>query len=579
MQVNDMMDELLSTIPSQDRTNRVMENIHNLIRKYKYLRTQFSKFDDNQNIYDIKKNGEMHKPLVHNIMKMNVYLKWLIPVVKLRRKLYDITNSEEIADIVSEQTVDTLNQIQTIQTDFYIRNADDASNDYSLMQKRIQELMNPIEKTEDNCIYTTQVLTDIDAIVDNLDDFNSSVYTKSGVSKRQYVIQRYNLGLSKLDNHLLKSGKTVYTRSTMTPHDDICLKSIVTMPSPVIRFSTIQLPSTNMLDRTSLHQQYFQMFRVLRKNTEIIPHVIADLDKELDYEKMEADTKKNLFDEIHEFILDDGEHMEKTYRFQQFLESVIPKTRVLIRIFRKYMKHKLSLTSVVQQLEPFMIHIDDITYGHYKEIRFFIKQQITDLKTKLGQNTVLFDKIKGARYGVVTAPNVILRLLAEKTDIANSFFQIYNLIKPDSKDSVNLTPHEMLVRMINMDTGTVYMQAITSILISLITPGNLMELLNEPIVDDMTEADLVKSVDCSARFLAKKYTSVKDLQNDNNNDAVYVDKEFDETPYEILEKYKEQQDILEPDMFIEFLTENLIQKHGVAKDHATTLAKTLIAKK
>ena len=35
MQVNDMMDELLSTIPSQDRTNRVMENIHNLIRKYK----------------------------------------------------------------------------------------------------------------------------------------------------------------------------------------------------------------------------------------------------------------------------------------------------------------------------------------------------------------------------------------------------------------------------------------------------------------------------------------------------------------------------------------------------------------
>ena len=579
MQVNDMMDELLSTIPSQNRTNRVMENIHNLIAKYKHLRTQFSKFDNNQNIYDIKKKGESYKPLLHHIIKMNVQLKWLVPVVKLRRKLYDITNSAEIADIVSEPTIDTLNQIQTIQTDFYIRNADDASNDYSLMQKRIQELMNPIETTDDDCIYTTQVLTDIDAIVDNLDDFNSTVYTKSGVSKRQYVIQRYNLGLSKLDNHLLKSGKSVYTRSNMTPNDNICLKSIVTMPSPVIRFSAIQLPSTNILDRTSLHQQYFQMFRVLRKNTDIIPHVIADMEKELDYEKMEADTKKNLFDEIHEFILDDGEHMEQTYRFQQFLETVIPRTRVLIRIFRKYMKHKLSLISVVQQLEPFMIHVDDITYEHYKEIRFFIKEQIQELKTKLGQDSVLFNKIKGARYDVVTTPNVILRILADKTDNANSFLQIYNIIKPDTKDSVKLTPHEMLVRMINSDTGTLYMQAITSILISLITPSNLMEILNEPIVDDMTQAELVKSIDCATRFLAKKYTSVKDLQKDNSNHAVYVDKEFDDTPYEILEKYKDEQTKLEPDTFIEFLTENLIQKHGVSKDHATTLAKTIIAKK
>lgn len=579
IQVNDMMDELLSTVPNQDRTKRVMDNIHNLIEKYKYLRQQFSHFDANQNIYDVKKNGPFYKPLVQHIMKMDVRLKWLLPVVKLRRKIYDINNSAEIADIVSERSVDSLNQIQTIQTNYYVRNADDAANDYSLMQKRIHELMNPIESQLEDCIYTTQVLADIDAVVDNLDDFNSTVYTKSGASKRQYVIQRYNLGLTKLDNQLLKSGKTVYTRSAMTPNDTVCLKSFVTMPAPVVRFSALQLPSTSILDRAALHHHYFMLFRTLRKNTDIVPHIINDFEKELDYEKMAADTKKNLLDGFHEFILGDAEHMEKPERFEKFLETFIPQTRMVIKIFRKYIKNKLSFTSVVQQLEPFMIHADDITYAQYKEIRFFIKEQIKQLKIQLNQQSIQFDKIKNMKYNVISNPNIILRLLAEKKDIAESFFQVYNIMKPESKGAVTLSPHEMLVRMINMDNGTLYTDAITSVLISLITPSTLMDIINEPIVDDMTDVERVKSVDCTTRFLAKKYTNVKDLQKDNNADSIYVDKEFDDTPYEILEKYKGEQQKLSPDVFVEFLIENLIQRHGSTKEQAPALAKTIIAKK
>jgi len=235
--------------------------------------------------------------------------------------------------------------------------------------------------------------------------------------------------------------------------------------------------------------------------------------------------------------------------------------------------------SVVQQLEPFMIHTEDVTYAQYKEIRFFIKEQIKQLKIQLNQQSVQFDKIKNMKYNVVSNPNIILRLLAEKKDIADSFFQVYDLIKPESKNMASLSPHEMLVRMINMDNGTLYMDAITSILISLITPSSLMDIINEPVIDEMTDAERVKSVDCMTRFLAKKYTTVKDLQKDNNADSIYVDKEFDDTPYEILEKYKGEQQKLSPDVFVEFLTENLIQRHGSAKEQAPALAKTIIAKK
>lgn len=577
IQVNDMMDELLSTIPNQDRTKRVMDNIHNLIEKYKLLRQQFSKFDDNQNIYDVKTKGPFYKPLIQRIMKMDIRLNWLLPVVKLRRKLYDVNNSAEITDIISERTVESLNPIQTIQHNYYVRNVD-AVNDYTLMQKRIHELMNPLE-TVDDCVYKTQVLADIDAIVDNLDDFNSTVYTKSGISKRQYIIQRYNLGLNKLDNQMLKSGKTVYTRALMTPNDTMCLKSLVSLPASVVRFSAIQLPSTSILDRVSLHQQYFQLFRSLHKNTDIIPHIVDDLEKEIDYEKMEADTKQNLLDGIHEFIVGDADHMDKPELFERFLETVIPQTKTILQIYRKYIKNKLSFVSLVRQLEPFMIHNDDITYGQYKVIRFYIKDQIKNLKTELEQKYVQFNKLKHFNYNVVNQPNIILHLLAEHKQVAESFFNVYNLLNPEDKDAVKLTPHEMLARMITMDNGTLYMDAITSILISLITPSSITDIINKPEIDDMNQPDQPRTSNCATNFLAKKYTSVKELQKDNNVDVIYVDKELDDTPYDILEKYKEEQSRVSPELFVDFLAENLTQRHGYEAAVATSLAKTIIMKK
>jgi len=55
IQVNDLMDELLSNIPNSQRNKLVLDNIHLLIERYKQLRAMYSKFDKNDNVYDIKK--------------------------------------------------------------------------------------------------------------------------------------------------------------------------------------------------------------------------------------------------------------------------------------------------------------------------------------------------------------------------------------------------------------------------------------------------------------------------------------------------------------------------------------------
>ena len=49
-QVNDLMDQFLSTIPDYKRNDKVLSNIHRLILRFKELRTQFSDYDENHDI-------------------------------------------------------------------------------------------------------------------------------------------------------------------------------------------------------------------------------------------------------------------------------------------------------------------------------------------------------------------------------------------------------------------------------------------------------------------------------------------------------------------------------------------------
>ena len=128
------------------------------------------------------------------------------------------------------------------------------------------------------------VLTDIDAVVENLEDFQSSVFTESekkqGINKQKFLIQRYNIGTEKLGEQVLKNGKSVFKREQLTESDKICIKSLVMLPQQVIQFSKIDLHKTNLLEKANLHLHYISISQLMRSNKEIVPHVINDLSKE-----------------------------------------------------------------------------------------------------------------------------------------------------------------------------------------------------------------------------------------------------------------------------------------------------------
>ena len=116
-----------------------------------------------------------------------------------------------------------------------------------------------------------------------MNEFYSTVHTESGLKRKQYVIQRYNLGASKIQEHIIKSGKKIYVRGNLTDNDDMCIKSYLMLPTPVIKFSELHMPSSTLLTKSSLHGHYLLLHRLLRSNTDITSQVIEDFSVELDY--------------------------------------------------------------------------------------------------------------------------------------------------------------------------------------------------------------------------------------------------------------------------------------------------------
>jgi hypothetical protein len=576
IQLNSILDEILSTIPKVNRSPQIMNKIHILIERYKELREMFSVFDENGNVRKYKIYDEnLHKPVIDNLTKMDRNLKWIMPVSSIRKKIYTIgeeTPEDNDFSDISIQSFDAALQFEEqVKSDTYYNNASD-NGQIKLynMYKQLTDLMTPFENPiEDPTIQTAiAVRTNIESIVDNLDDFYSTISKTGSLLKRRFVLQKYQLGMNKLEQRHDEIVRTQFTQS-----DKISIKSFITLPMPIVQYSRIDLPGTMLIDRVHYHQSYFTIFRLLKKNVHVLPYVIKDLTKELDYEQIEEETKQQFLSQITEYSLDPSLlQRESPENFDKFLQTIIPKTQILIRLLRKYIKYKLSFVSVVQQLEPFSIYSSDITFKQYSEIRKFISQQIEQLKGELDEKRKQFSFLTNASFDTDIKLTHMIRILKEDTNLMENFIVGYKFPELEILQK-SYSSHEILEKIITFDQGVLFSKLLSSMMSPLMTPDSL---LMEPTIDDMTDSQKGINDNCQRRVITKKYSSVSDLQKDNEKDEIFYDKEYDFTPYHILEKYKkEQKDKLAED-FTGFLAENLVQKHDCPRDRSVELAKQLI---
>ena len=603
LQTGSLLDELLSTIPATKRTQQIMSKIHTLIARYRELRNTFSTFNENGDVSSYKRNNpQLHKPIIERIKSMDTKIDWVLPVVSLKKKIYRTTEeyeAEEDDNIMGDTESFLFDRAITDEeevkknTYYNDRTLADESKYYKVYQQ-LADLVRPFEDPAEHpgFLEKAEVKTALETIVDNYDEFFSSVVKQESIVKRRYVIQKYDMGLNK--RTLVKRGDREFVEtSSMTKPDKAFVKSVVTLPAPVVQLSRVRMPETSILEKSNLHMFSLMIFRLLKKNKEIAPFVIEDLAEEIRQkpgkkprgdrtkaadrgaEGAEEEPEDDFLQDMRHYVLSDiQQRIEDDGKFEKFLQAIIPKTRTLIRLVRKYITQKLSFVAVVQALEPFYIYSSDISYKQYLEIRAFIIDQIDKKKKNLDEQRKNFGSLATHKFAVDPYVLSILRFLLERPELVDTFLTGYKL--PDKELlQKSSTTAEIIKRLLDADNGVLLTTLIQSLMSALHMPKSLSELFEESPIDDMTPAEKVKSRDCHKRVLTKKYTSMADLQKDNNKDIFY-DKEYDDTPYEIMKKYKDDQSKMSPDKFERFLIENLVQKHGASRETAPELAKQMI---
>ena len=262
-QLSDLLDELLSTIPNRDRTNRVLNNIHIMIERFKQLRSSFSTFDKYENVIGPLVKEASYKPLINYFNNFNKNLYWILPVVKNIKKIYDAEHiDEDNNDIENISLYSQIEKMQELIENYKSNNLPAEQNKYSGLYFELAPYFTPFssisEESMSDIIIEKEVNTNLNTIVDNLTEMYSSIFSSNAVRSRRFVISKYNLSNSKLDTIESTGSVMVTLRTNITSNDIMDIKSFVTLPEPIIRFSRINLPGTNILDKTNLNLVFFK---------------------------------------------------------------------------------------------------------------------------------------------------------------------------------------------------------------------------------------------------------------------------------------------------------------------------------
>lgn len=572
-QTNDLLDELLSTVPNEERTRSVLNNLHRMVERFKQLRVSFSKFDEHGNAMMPKVQGAGHKPLVETLLSLDRSLLWLLPVVRSKKKLYnvDVSPTEPQEDFVALSLAEArLGATGAIER--YMGNdVPEGENKLAYLMNALNPYLTPFEAPNDvdRCLFSKTVGANLACVVDTLEDFYASVASNDVVKRKRFLIQKYNLGLQRLQAEDQKDGSVLTKTVSLTPNDTACVTGLLTLPEPAVRFSRVTLPATNVLTKADLNRHFLQYWKLLRATTRVSSQVVASDDKfDMDW--------PNYLEGYRHFSTEKS----GSDQYESFLETVIPRTRVLFDIMRKYIQGALSLHSVVGCLEPFLIYQRDLSFKQYEEIMDFVRDRVAQYKRDYVTYVRSLSAIRPRKANKVRPAlfdddmfHVLSKEGEEHMELRELLEKAYEL--PDGL----LERHdssEILRRLLAFDNARYYSTVIAGIVRLGVLPSWTMTGLEDVQARLLSgEMQTEKKDPCAKYTLSKKYLSLDALDADNG-DTAYFDEEYDPTRYTTVTDYAAEQRDMEPSEFETYLAARIAEGAGLSDDDSLREAKAVI---
>lgn len=581
-QVSDLLDDLLSTIPSAKRTSSVLNNIHQMIDRFKQLRDNFSTYDKYNNVDGPLVKEAKYKPLKNWLQSFNTNLYWILPVVKNIKKVYDIEYAEEANnDLQYLELKFDLRSIKEIIDKYKTNELSGDSDKYSIFYSELSPYFipfNEINEEDTGILIKKECECNIHVLIDNLEDLYSSVFNNNKIRNKRFVISRYNLGETKLDITELTSSRMKTIRVKLTNNDVMHIKSIMTLPEPTIRFSKINLPGTNILTRANLNQVFLNYWKLLKNNTTVNDVVVDSSVDELDFdENVFASGIKNY---IINMPSEETTGMTKNVLYSKYTNSIIPKTRVLFNLMKKYINGKLSIVDVVSYLEPFLIYTDDLTFKQYEDITKFINTQISEYNKNMIEYSKIFNNLLKIQNKPLIFNSIAFTIvdIIKKQNRTDIFEDGYNMGNPEETFSNS----EILRKLLLKDCSKLYTSGLAYENVNLQFSKDMIEIFSEEKKGNETNLkDEVAADKCSNIVIAKMYSSLAQLEKDNDT-YVFFDKKYDKTNYGIMEELDGKKGYatavlnLSPENLKKYIAEDQMKKNKLSLEDANYLADTLI---
>jgi hypothetical protein len=562
-QTTDILDEILSVIPNYDRTPDVLDNINRIIERFTQLRENFSIKDENGFILCSSLFGMNNKPLA-NLIYQSLYPKWVLPTTSIIKKLYTTQDEVDTSEIELISLEKDIKEQYKIQRKYFAKSNKKYS--YKDFMKEQDIIMIPFtESNDDNVLKDKQnVKFDQEGIING----SSNCFKKSSWNKSKNINQRFNTG------------------ETMN------VTSIIMLPRTFVEFTKLNLPVIDIMTRSSLNNNYISIFEILgiynNKKNHIETKKIERFEEINFYENKRYDLcpnkrprrtqmsneelKKNrklqklntnnfIQNTIH-YILDKDNGIEEDRdKFEKFIYTIIPTTYELLKLIplNFLLLKNYSFVEIVNNLlGTFMIDSKNIQenvessggefgiiLGIMKNIMKVYVQTITIMNNNCAKSIYQLERKKNLKFD-----NAIDSTIISNNGLNEIYEQIYIL------NTINFTSSsEKLSNIMSNDEGNTFCQILYA--------KNDHLNINPTFVDDVL---LIKADnECKSRFIAKKYKSLSELEQDNRIDILYYDLEYDILPYHLMKNFTT----------IEKLQQELIINHFCSKDEAINMAKSI----
>jgi hypothetical protein len=589
-QLNDLLNNLLNNIPKVEQTKKVINDIHNTILRYKQLREIYSEVDKYNNIVGIRKFYEENeildnkeeitimtnkenqvlkskiKPLKTNLINLKKSLYWLILVADNNKKVYDVKNEDEIendVDLKYLNSIEDINELKSI-LEIYksntINDDNEIENKYNELLKYYKTYFTPYEMINqeniNHILYQNNVNDNFNAMIDINGVLDSHFVDEENiVQEKKYIFQNYNTNPISTLNQINMNNDTIE------------ISSIITLPEPFVRFSKVNLPNTNILEKTNLSLNVIQYWKLFNDKTKI-ENIVIDNFNENKVNFNPDDYLKGI--KKYSYVKTKSNKLSQFKIYSSFLDNIIPEIKTLFRLVKKNINGKLSIVSVLDYLEPFLIYSQDLGFMQYKEINYFIQEKMKIYISKYYKKSNVFNNLKNINFKNKGLKHKTLLNKIIKYDNETNKDVLFSYDISNNND-LNLSDSEILKKILITDYGNLFNTALSLENLILMVSGDIDNKLNK-----LKTLPLINENKCINYTISKKYVSMDTLKKDNNKSILYFDKEYDTTDYSILDKYKNKQNSLSREDFIQFLTNDFIRKYKYSYDESIEYVETLM---